>query len=314
MAAFLRMLFLLWSTVTAVQSIYVRIDVNASYGISEAGIYSAVEEAARHLKQNCQDQVELYFAPGVWIINQTKIGIDLSHIQPCEQGRIIVSGADRDTTTLTYTNWHQDTLYARNTRKVTIQNIHFTRSYQTVTQGDLIQNDPGSLVIRLHDGFPTPNELYDACFPAGRFVREYDQNVTDPKIIANTSSSVWPPSINKQLPWNGTEQIDTRTWRIYYLRLPNEMGSFTVGNVIGVKSKQCAQAYQFFGGDDFAFFNVRWTKISRGVFRNISNVHLDNTQILRSEPVVGRVPCMSTYAGGPQFDGQDVPNGTLRLA
>eukprot|EP00052_Salpingoeca_macrocollata_P029453 m.296889 g.296889 ORF g.296889 m.296889 type:complete len:69 (+) comp22981_c0_seq3:763-969(+) len=55
--------------------------------------------------------------------------------------------------------------------------------------------------------------------------------------------------------------------------------------MLAIKSKNCAQAYQFFFGSDIAILRVKWTKISRGVFRRISNVHLEDTVIERGSPV-----------------------------
>eukprot|EP00730_Choanoeca_flexa_P010220 TRINITY_DN1700_c0_g2_i1.p1 TRINITY_DN1700_c0_g2~~TRINITY_DN1700_c0_g2_i1.p1 ORF type:complete len:181 (+),score=24.34 TRINITY_DN1700_c0_g2_i1:3-545(+) len=139
--------------VTAIRTRSIRIDVKAEYGIDEEGIYQAISAAKQHLYAHCSDQVEVYFAAGTFVINQTKNGIDLSHINPCAGGRIIISGESKESTTLSYTNWHQDTLFARNASRVTIRDIRFTRNYQTVSQGDLLGNDPGSITICLHPGF-----------------------------------------------------------------------------------------------------------------------------------------------------------------
>eukprot|EP00051_Salpingoeca_urceolata_P029402 m.6700 g.6700 ORF g.6700 m.6700 type:complete len:415 (+) comp2714_c0_seq1:94-1338(+) len=304
------------------------IDVIKQFGgVTQSTLHRAVAAAGSHFASGghkANDEVVVYIGPGTWVVSpQTDDGFDITGITPGPQGRLVIAGAGMNATTLSFSNRHNHTMRGRHVYRLTVRDIHFTRNYPTVSQakptfpaiqlGTIKKIGPGFVDVDIHHGFATPQSLYDPCMTHGRFLREFDTDRDDPKLIAPEHCKEWPPLENQQVEWESVTSLSGALWR-FHLARPAWVANFTVGNVAGIKSKQCAQAYWFEGGDDIAFHRVKWTKISRGIFRGgINNIHIADTMILRGNKVGGRTPCMSTYGGGPQLSGDFGAGGNYNI-
>ena len=206
-----------------------------------------------------------------------------------------------------------------------VSHIHFggmrwqTKDAST-TQGTVTASGAGYITIQIPTGFPTPLALYDdvtGLSTQGRYLRVYD-NSTPSQPVLNTSTA----NIN-QIPWGYDSntstylppvQVGANTWKLYFNN-PNQVAPsvYTAANqIVCVKSKLAAQAYDFynqntFPGVDVGFNDFIWQDVSRGTWRNFTNVYVTNSKVVRrpppsSNPTQGY--CLSTAAGGPQYGEQ----------
>jgi len=271
-------------------------DIQELWEVNQNGIINAIAAAKDHFITFPQDTVIFRFPAGIFEIGGNgNHSIDVSNIQPGIGGRLIFEGAGKDKTTFVATDRKEHSIFGRNLYRITFKGIHFTRDYNTVTQGTVISVAAGEVILDLHEGFPTPDSLMaiGRQNSAGLYLRKYTDDIENPQIIVNN---------NTQQAWDtsGTYQIEERVWRIG-LKNKNATAPYEAGDIIGVKLKHGGQTYWFSGGDDIAFEDCKWTQKTRGVLRGgIGNIRFSNCSIERSPKVGGRTPCLASPGGGPQ--------------
>lgn len=271
-----------------------RWNVQNKYGITADGLRKAIQDAKGHFKKVPNDTMILEFDKGTFQVEgkDTDEGtIDLSGVSPGPQGRLVFQGAGMDKTVLVFSD-NIAAIYGRNVFRVTMADMHMTRSNYTVSQGIVVEATKGKLVLDIQEGFPTPADLFDPASKQGRYLRRYTNSKTDPQLVVKD---------NAQIPWRDAAPLGKRLWQINLLK-KNSVPNYSKGDLIGIKSKRGGQAYWLMGGSDFIFNSVKWTHKTRGVFRN----SFDKIQILdcvtdRAAPVAGQTPCLASPEGGPQI-------------
>ncbi len=267
------------------------IDVAQKYGgLSLAAINTAIGEAKRRFAVSPNDTITLRLPPGVFTLT-AGVGdagsIDVSGIDPGPSGKLILRGAGRDRTTLLF-DTRRDEITGRNTSHVAFIGLHFTIGHMTVSQGTVESVQPGSVVLRIADGFPTPADLFNPGSDRGRYLRRCTGGHID-------------QTANVQVPWSAAEPLPGGLWRLD-IRTRRGEAAFRPGDLLAIKSKgDDGGAYRFIGGDDITFDDVAWSRVTRGVFRFVNGVKILNAAILPEPPVHGQAPCLSSAAGGPQI-------------
>lgn len=280
----------------------VRIDVKTQYGISLDGIAKAVIDAKRHFATNADDVVILEFPAGTFDFSQqhgpnARAAIDVSNVQPGPQGRLLFQGQGPSNTTFVFNNDVME-IFGRNVYRVSFIGLHLTVKQNTVSQGHVVSVAPGAVVLEIQDGFPSPLDIYDPQFQAthfgtGRAIRRYTDSKTDPQLDQSPG--------NVQLPWTSAQQISGRRWQLALAR-SGQIAPYSPGDLICIKSKKGGQAYAFNGGSDVTFKDVKWTLVTRGIFRGgFDKVQILDSSIERGPPINGQTPCLASAAGGPQI-------------
>ena len=284
-------------------------------GVSGDTINRAIQDAKTHFGAHPNDRYVITIPAGVFNVAKT---INVSGIGARNaSGRLVIQGAGKAKTILV-TDPAQIGIRGRDTYHVSFVGIHFTLPDYTVSQGHVVSATSDEVVIDVPRGFPTPftimNDRWLACHerdpenfkttcgPMRRYMRRYEDSRTDPRIVEKN---------NRQLPWVMSTPIAgvEGRWKIALGR--SQRGApYTVGDLVGLKSKEAANTYFLCGGSDFEFKDIRWTQRSRGVFRcGFDRVRISGTEILRSAPINGQVPVLSSPAGGPQIGQPGEPTG-----
>ena len=273
-----------------------QIDVGqAPGGVSLASINGAIDQARSSFRSQPNDTVIIQLPAGRFpmVVSGAQHSIDVGDIAPGPAGHLVLRGLGPTRTVLVF-DTDAPEIVGRNTSHVTFSDLHFTLARMEVSQGHVVALTPGTVDVRIQDGFPGPGELIaGADKPNGRYLRRCTDSPTDSHIIESED--------NRQIFWRDAQQISPGLWRLYLGRQRGD--ELHVGDFIAVKSKnEESNAYRFFGGTDFNFDDVLWTRASRGVFRGgMSNVHILNATIRRDPPVFGQTPCLSSAGGGPQI-------------
>jgi len=268
------------------------IDVAQKYGaVSLAAINAAIGDAKSRFAVNPNQTIILHLPAGLFTLaaqGSEPASIDVSGIDPGPGGRLILRGAGAGRTTLVF-DTHHDEIFGRDTRHVAFIGLHFTIGHMTVSQGIVDSVEPGSVVLRIADGFPTPADLYNPTSDRGRYLRRC------------TGGHIDADEGNVQVPWDQAEPLPEARWRLN-IRPARGWAPFRPGDGLAIKSKgDDGNAYRFLGGDDIVFDDVAWSRLTRGVFRGVNDVKILNAAILRDPPVDGQVPCLASAAGGPQI-------------
>merc|ERR1719445_1735794 len=161
----------------------------------------------QYLRQHPLEQVELFFRTGHYHIDGgDKPVFLLKQFYPEKNGRLIIAGQGMDMTTLNFVDWRGDMIYATNVSKVTIRDIHLTRDTPGATQGVVTKVSKGQVVLRIPEGFPTPDEVHDGheMESKRRYLRKYT-NISSPQVVLPD---------NYQVAWISTFQYkpNTRLW------------------------------------------------------------------------------------------------------
>ncbi|MFH6767188.1 hypothetical protein V8G56_00450 [Gaetbulibacter aquiaggeris] len=297
---FITIVLFLNSQVYAAEIIW---NLNATYGVTQAGIANTISDAKTHFIGNPNDIITVTIDAGTYNIGGNgNHGINLaSGFEPGPNGRLIFKGAGMDLTKLIFTETREDMIYGKGVYRITFQDMHMARSGYTVTQGIVVSRAAGELVLEIQNGFPTPLELYNDTFAQGRYFRKYTNSTTDPQVIQTN---------NDQVAWgyrNSTylypELISGQTWKFFLNNATTVLSNYNVGDLVGVKSKHEGEIYWFAGGSDVVFENIKWTGSSRGLARGgFSNLTIRGCRIDRGAPINGQMPCLSTPSGGPQMN------------
>ena len=273
----------------------------------------------------------LEIGAGKWVIDGNP-GIDLSNLNSAHRnnsGWLVFRGTSLLETQLVFSDISARGFYGRNVHRLHLCNLHLTRDRDTVTQGvvagylhaaawatdpdpkifgDQPLETPGSfddsgktskfLVVDLHPGFPDIAELYNHNFKQGRFTKRWRYNAAgEPYRVQD----------DIQQSWTQFADLGNGRWVLGMRRDPG----YAVGETIAIKSKLAREPIFIVSGDSVIVENVLLTRASRMLFRKgVDNILFRNVSIDRHSPIGGRIPFLSTAAGGAQM-GQ--PNeGPLR--
>jgi len=277
-----------------------RIDVRRTFGMKASQIQAAVNVASDYLAQQPKQMVELYFRRGTYVIdNGENPAFTLKNIKPVNNGRLIISGAGMDATTIKVVDWKGDVFWGTNVTKLTIRDLHLTRSRPGVTQGTVTRVSKGLVTLEIPPGFPLPNQIYNG--------RHNDKTRTYLRRFTNIANPQLVMENNKQVIWDEMYPASQTNTRLWTFRLKYNMTvNYRPGHLIGVKSKCCGltipRSYSFKLSRELLFERVRWTRQTRGVFRlGTNDVTIRDCEIVRDPPINGRGWCMSSSEGGPQF-------------
>lgn len=263
---------------------------------AKPGTDAALEAARDYFLSHANDTIVLFYPEGNYDFFGEDHMINFGNgFNPGVNGRLEITGEGYDKTVFITKNRKANSIQGRDVYHVLFTGIHFTRDYCTVTQGTVISVNNGEVVLELHEGFPTPDSLWQYGIGGGwgMYLKRYTDDPDDPHIITEN---------NSQVPWNNEETylVSGRIWR-FALKNTNELPPYEPGDVIGVKLKHGGQTYWLSGGDDIAFDSCKWTRKTRGVLRGgISNIRFSNCLIDRGPKIGGRTPCMASPGGGPQ--------------
>lgn len=278
-------------------------------GVSPATIAAAIEDAREHFASSLEAADDTYVIripagtfdlslPNTAAARRPRGTIDVSGIDPGPDGRLVISGAGMDRTVLIM-DPHVPGIYGRSVYRITFQDLEMTRAKYTVTQGIVVEVAPGKVVLDIQPGFPSPMDIYQPDEEIvgrrgpGRYLRKFINSKTAPQIVTED---------NRQLAWRDAVAVPgyPSRWQ-FNLKHRQVMANYRTGDLVAVKSKHGGQAYWFHTGGEITFQRVIWTDASRGVFRNMDRITILDSKILRSAPINGQIPALSSPGGGPQI-------------
>lgn len=280
-------------------------DMDARWGISEAGFDSAITAAHDHFQVSPDDIIVVHIPAGTYnITGADGRSIDLKNgylLDSADQGRLVFQGAGMDQTTLVFVDTDETQIYGNNVAHVTFRDMHMTRAQYTVSQGTVVEVGSNYVDLDIHEGYPAPFDIVRWSAPQGLYLRRYTASLTDPLVITDGK--------NDQVVWTtNSYQISGQRWRM--LTGYNSVGlvNYNIGEYVGIKSKHTGNTWFFTYSDDLVFENMKYTHSTRGVFRQgTSNVRFSGCRFERAPPINGQMPCLSAPGGGPQF-GQPLPD------
>lgn len=266
---------------------------------SAEAVAKGIERARQIFASRPSASVELVFGGGEYDLARPTKGregiIEVDDLHPGKEGRLIFRGAGPGKTTLFFpkgSTW----ISGQNSQRLTFTGLHMSTREMTVSQGHIFSTGPGFVILDIQTGFPSPAEIYDADMSHGRYIREFTNSRTAPQIIEGQKQFEW----TKAVPVSGTR------WRLI-LGDDRDPG-YKKGALIGIKSKQTGNTYYFARCSDLTFDAVKWTQISRGVFREgTERITFLGCVVDRMPAINGQVPCLSTPDGGPQIGQPDDP-------
>jgi hypothetical protein len=283
----------------------IMVDFASRYGVASlTTIATAIADANAYFTSNPDDTYVIQFAAGTFDLSgetspdattsANSAAFNISGTNP-GNGHLIIAGAGSASTTFIFNDVEEATS-GTGFSHVCFQGMHFAWAHPTVSQGHVVSVSPGTVVLDIAPGFPTPAAIFDPASQQGRYLRQYTDDA-DPQLVGQ--ADVCSPD---QLPWSTASLVGGQRWT---LQLDNAKTTapYPVGALIGIKSKHGTNAGAgfFASGSDLVFEDVLWTEHSRVVFRSGTS----DIQILRSGiarvPIAGQTPCLSTPEGGPQF-------------
>jgi hypothetical protein len=280
--------------------------------VNQQTIARAIDEAAAYLRSNPGARAVVRLPAGSFDVGagggEDGAAMDLSRIDACPGG-LTITGAGTLRTTLIKDS---DTtgIRGRDASCITISHMTLMQRRIEVTQGVVVSANSREIVIDVPRGFPTPADLMSV--PALRnsegqpryWLKRYVMAGSTPQLIGN----------ERDVRWDRAERVPgtANRWR---LQIGAWRGTavYRPGELVGVKTKSGGQAYRFTGGRNITFDSVRWINDARGKFRDVQNVTIRNSSIVRPPPINGVQFAMSTSGGGPQIGHNPGPLTTGHL-
>ncbi len=224
--------------------------------------------------------------------------IDLSRIDACP-GMLTIAGQGMNNTTI-ITDDRLIGIAGRQTSCVTIADLTMSRRKPDATQGVVVAATPESVTVDIPVGFPDPVSLMpeervvnrDGRETIRRYLKKYAPSPEGPRAIPDQIQAMWQSAT--RVPGGPNR------WRID-LVIRGRMPEYRPGDLLGIKSKNGFDAYRFIGGENITFRGVRWMMETRGVFRRVDNVTIENCSIVRPPPINGVRFAMASSTGGPQI-------------
>lgn len=275
-----------------------RIDVRRTFGMKASQIQSAVNIATDFLAQQPKEKIELFFRRGTYLIDSKENPVfNMKNIAPTNHGRLIISGAGMDETTLKVIGWQGDMFKGTNVSKVTVRDLHLTRSTPGATQGYVTEVSENQVVLEIPPGFPLPDQIYNGKLQKRQrtYLRRFTSGLNPQVVVEN----------NPQVQWYSATRAHPTNPRIWAFTT-NRTANYLPGQLVAVKSKCCGRtiprSYHFKESRELVFERIRWTRQSRGVFRlGTMDVRIRDCEIVRDPPIGNLGWCLSSSEGGPQF-------------
>ena len=260
---------------------------------SVEAIAHGIERARQVFATHPGATVELVFASGEYDLNKATKGrqgvIEVDDLHPSKEGRLIFRGAGMEKTTLFFpkgSTW----ISGKDSQHLTFTGLHMSTREMTVSQGHVVSTGKGLVILDIQTGFPSPMDIFDPDMSHGRYLREFTNSAQDPHIIEGQN----------QYDWTKATAVSGSRWRI--VLGDDKDPAYKKGALIGIKSKQTGNTYYFAHCSDLNFEAVKWTQISRGVFREgTDRITFLGCVVERMPAINGQVPCLSTPDGGPQI-------------
>ncbi len=280
-------------------------NVKQRFDVTAAGLQQGIEEAKTHFQSHPDDTVVLEIDAGKYELKddgEHKGTLVLSGIHPGANGRLVIRGKGMNETVLVFDD-DKHGMYGLDVNRVTFADLHMTRDRLTISQGLVQSVGPGHVILKIDDGYPSPQDLYDASNETGRFLRRYKRVNGEPQMDHEN---------NVQLAWHMPVDMGQGVWELK-LNRPGFTPSYQPGDLIAVKSKRGGQAFWFSGGKDLRFERVKWTLKTRGKVRKDSQKIEMIDCVTDRTKVNGQWPCLASPEGGPQFGhpGDGVVTGVL---
>lgn len=309
------------SAIAPVVTAGVKKDLISDYGdVSQASFIRAIADAREYFKQNASSTYVLMIPAGTFDLTAIPAGtnpkgvIDVSGIRPDLGGQFTIQGAGEDKTTLIMRDDKVNGsdifgIYGTDVYRTTFRGINFSRPHYKVSQGHVVSESKGKIVLDIQDGFPSPLDIFETSWqqgdPVRRFLKQYTDSTDNPRIIPEDQG-------NTQIPWLSAAQVSGTPGRWEFALVQSNLTpAYPVGALVGIKSKFNGTAYWFCRGSDITFDHVRWTHEARGVFRcGINNVRVTNSSIVRPPPINGQAAALSTTGGGPQIGQPNDPQSS----
>ena len=78
-----------------------------------------------------------------------------------------------DQTRLEFGDWRGKMMYAVNVSRLTVRDLHLTRSSPGTTQGFVTRVQPGKVTVAIPAGFPLPSQLFNSGYENSTRSRTY---------------------------------------------------------------------------------------------------------------------------------------------
>lgn len=234
--------------------------------------------------------------------------IAVNDFDPGPGNKLIFRGAGSDwknggpLTTFIFPRLKQVGYGAINAGHIKFTNIHFSRGYTTVTQGQVALFRKGVVFLKIPAGFPSPVDLDDPNLPRGigKWLKKYTMRPGDLYPHLDTAGTK-----DDQVGYESSEDTLHQTLgKLCKMVLLNPFAQpFAVGDTLGVKSKNSAPIYEFMNCSNLEFDSLTWSGQSRGLIQGtFQHVRITNCRVYRMLPLNGITEyCMSTPSGGPQI-------------
>lgn len=271
--------------------------------VTQASIAAAVRDARAALQRSPGSSYTIRLPAGTFDISGLDgttggASIDLSRLDACP-GTLTIAGAGMTRTTIV-TDDRLVGISGRQTSCVTIADLTMSRRKPDATQGVVVSSTPESVTLDVPQGFPDPASLV----PEERVVNRQGRETIRRYLKKYAQTPAGPQAIpgRTQVMWQSATRVPgaANRWRID-LVIRGRMPDYRPGELLGIKSKNGFDAYRFVGGQKITFSGVRWMMETRGVFRRVNNVTIQNCSIVRPAPINGVRFAMASSTGGPQI-------------
>ncbi len=266
---------------------------------SITAIETALADAKQHLAANPLDMVELYFPSGEYEFPKGAGGEGEIFINSFTNGQLVVRGDGPDETTFCFetdpgVGFSFD---VRNSRNVSINNLHLTLSEPATSQGTVLSVGSGLIDFEIPEGFPDPVELFSQVDTS-----RYEFAVFE--FTGSDSAPTMAPDARK-IRLSGMQHVSNRTYRATMQEPAQETGLVN-GDRIAIKSKNDGGgSIRFLNCENVILCHLKYTGIAGNpvVLRNVSGVSVHNILVDRADAINGIVPHLSTPYGGIQLMG-----------
>ncbi len=268
-------------------------NVQQKFGITAAGLQQGIEEAKTHFESNPDDTVVLEIDAGKFELkgaSDRKGTLVLGGVKPGENGRLVFRGKGMDETVLVFDDAKHG-LYGMDVNRITFSDMHMTRDRLTISQGRVQSVAPGLVVLKIDDGFPSPQDIFDETNEVGRYLRRYKLIDDEPQIDEEN---------NQQLAWKTATDLGQNVCELK-LNRPAFTPPYQPGDLLGIKSKCGGSVFWIAGGNDLRFERVKWTLKTRGKLRQGFQKFEMIDCVTERTKVNGQWPCLASPEGGPHL-------------
>ncbi len=257
---------------------------------------TVLAQAKTYLNANANDTLILFFPSNTFTFYHSNSSAIL--INNFTNGSLVLRGAGTNATALVFDQFDQQGIRISASQRITVEQMHLTRTGLYVTQGDVVSVQPGRVRFQVHPGFPDPVWLFNlggAATQERTLIGYTHDDPLDPHfdpvyakvLLSNLTNAIGGP----------TNQYDA------ILSDANEVPPWPVGEWVAQKCKTGDITVKILASDDCIVQDVRFTRSCGNGLRAINGVNrmlVQRVTLDRSDPINGRAPCFSSPAGGPQ--------------